>query len=368
MSSIKLDSKKYSFSKLEKEYKGMNIPDLKIKIDGKDIIKDEGVAIEYIEVDLSIENADSFEFIVTNAYDLERKNLKWIDKILKVGKEIEISLGYRDAFKEVFFGYITSITIQSNRLDNGINIIVAGFDKSFLMMRGEKSKIWKEIAHSDIIREIGKRYTSKQEIDSTNLKYNTIGQMNQSDYDFIKNLAQEVNYEFFITGDTLYFRKYHKNKSPVLKLSLGENILNFDLQVDLAEQISSVVVRGWDSLKKEEIKVEEKKITKLGNGKSNGPSIIKKIGKENTVKHIYSTIHSSQEGKKIAKAIMEKTSMSFVVGNLEIIGVPQIRPGRYIEIENINEHIDNLFYITKARHIIDEDGYRTNMKIGGNTL
>ncbi|MCT4585839.1 MAG: contractile injection system protein, VgrG/Pvc8 family [Peptostreptococcaceae bacterium] len=367
-SSIKIDSKKHKVSSLEHKYKNMAAPEVKIYIDGKEIIKSMGMAVEYLDVDLSVNASDTFEFSVVNAYDHEESEIKWIDSKLKAGKEIKIEIGYTDELKEIFYGYITNIRISSEYEDSAIKVIVSGMDKSFLMMRGKKTNIWNNSSYSDVVNEIAKKYVSKKKVSSTPTVYDSLGQVSQTDYEFIKFLAFESGYEFFVTGDTLYFRKYHEDKTPITTLTLGENIIEIDLGVDIADQIGECVVKGWDSLKREEIMVKENSFTKVGSGKTSGVSIIKSIGKDNVTTNVITSLKSKNEAKIIGKGMMEKSSLEYVYGRVEVMGMPEIIPGRYIKIDKLGNKINDLYYINRVKHSINEDGYRTIVNLGGNTF
>lgn len=45
-----------------------------------------------------------------------------------------------------------------------------------------------------------------------------------------------------------------------------------------------------------------------------------------------------------------------------------LAPGRFVEVEELSSQADRKYYITYVRHVLDEDGYRTYLKAGVNSL
>ncbi len=47
----------------------------------------------------------------------------------------------------------------------------------------------------------------------------------------------------------------------------------------------------------------------------------------------------------------------------ECVGIPELEPGRCLEITDLSEPADNVFYITEVQHLMDSaHGYRTRIK------
>ncbi|MCT4593114.1 MAG: contractile injection system protein, VgrG/Pvc8 family [Anaeromicrobium sp.] len=364
--SLKLDTKSYDFHSLEKKYSGFNGPAFKILIDGKDVVNKEYMAIGEICVDSSIDKADGFYFTVINSYEMDKSSFKWSDKYFVAGNKIEIKFGYIDKFVTVFEGYITRVKYEF--LQGEVpKVVLSGMDASFLMMKGKKSLIWTKKKHSDIVSEIGKKYKLKTKVDATSIKFETIIQNGQTDYEFINYLADLNSCEVFTVGGTLYFRKLNSNKSSVINLEMNRTLKEFEYAHDIGDQISSVVVRGYNSMK-EEIQATAKSIDKLGSGNKDGLSLLRNLDKENTVHYIYDPVISQKEAEDRAKSLLLKKSMTFVEGEGSSVGIPEIMAGRYITIKGLWGTKDRLFYVTNVSHTYDHNGFNSHFKVGGNNI
>lgn len=362
---IKLDTKSYDFHSLEKKYSGFNGPAVKVLIDGKDIVNKEYMAIGEISVESSIDKADGFYFTIINAYEMDKSSFKW-EKYFVAGNKIEIKFGYIDKFSTVFEGYITQVKYEF--LGGEVpKVIISGMDASFLMMKGKKSLIWTKKKHSDIVSEIIKKYKLKAKVDNTNVEFETIIQNGQTDYEFINYLADINSCEVFTVGGTVYFRKINSDKSSTMTLEMNRTLKEFEIGHDIGEQISSVIVRGYN-IAKEEIEAKAASIDKLGSGDKDGVSLISSIDKENTIHYVYDPVISQKEAEDKAKSILLKKSMNFIEGSGVSIGLPEIMAGRYLTIKGLWGTKDRLFYIKEVRHIYDNNGFNSYFKVGGNNI
>jgi uncharacterized protein len=362
---VKIDNKSYKIDDFEKKYSGFFAPTFDISVGGKKT-NDSDVLINSVSVDTDTKKADYCSFTVVNAYDFENAEFKWVDDFFTPGKKIEVMMGYEDAKETVFEGIITSVLFNFPE-DESPEVIVTGMDNSFKMMKGSKSFTWLKKKDSEVVSEIASKYVSNNTIDSTEAQKSEIIQNGESDYKFVQLLAEKNNFEFFITGTTLFFRKPHKSKTPVIEISKGRCLLRLDVKHDIGRQIGSVAVRGWDHKKKEEFEEKVQSIETLGSGKD-GPSIIRSTAGSDKVEYIYSNEESKDNAKSRAEAVLGMHAMDLVSGEGECFGIPEIIAGKYLKLTGIAANLDKLYYIVSARHIINDNGYRTTFTLGGNDI
>jgi phage protein D len=360
---LELGTEQFQMEQLEKKYRNFFAPAYEILVDGTKIADE--IAVSSIRIETTIEStADSFSFRISNAYDIAQSELKWVDKFT-LGKTIDIKLGYVDKYVLVFSGYITSVTAD---FPNGSSpgIIVRGMDLSYLMMKGTKSRTWNKKKYSDIVKEIASEYGATAKVDATTTEFPAISQSNIDDFHFIQHMANMVNYDFFMVGKNLYFRKALTAMTPVLILELGKSLQSLSIDMNLADQITEVSVRGWDD---KELKVVEGKsgtIQKLGSGAKTGKDLL--AGQGTFTEYIYTNVSAQEEAKSYADALLNKRSMKLISGGGECIGIPDIRAGRYIKLNGLGTKFNQPYYLVSVTHIYDDDGYITRFQIGGNAV
>ncbi|MCR5451836.1 MAG: hypothetical protein K6F00_04310, partial [Lachnospiraceae bacterium] len=48
---------------------------------------------------------------------------------------------------------------------------------------------------------------------------------------------------------------------------------------------------------------------------------------------------------------------------VELVGIPTLVPGRFIQLQSFGDEVSNTFYVTSVRHVFDSDrGYTTRLK------
>lgn len=360
---LELETSSFTFDDLAKKYKDFYAPSYLISVDGTKI--SDTIAIEILRVETSIDGtADSFSFRIANAYDITNNEFQWLTTF-SLGKVIEISLGYVDKMSAVFSGHITSVVVDFP--DEGSpGLIVRGMDISYLMMKGTKSRSWNKKKYSDVVEEIAKTYGFKTHIDATTTEFPTLSQSQINDYHFIQNLANLVNYDFFVVGKNLYFRKPLTAMTALMTLEMGKTLRSLMIDMNLAEQITGVTVRAWDNKELKVIEAKSASITKLGSNSKTGKDIL--ASKGDFVENMYTNVTSVEEAQSYANAILNRRAMKLVSGNGECIGIPEIRAGRYIKLSGVGKSLDQTYYITGATHIFDDEGYTTRFQLGGNAV
>lgn len=370
MSELTLSTDSHTFEKLRQKYSNFHSPVLEILIGGKKLISELGIAVTKTTINSSLDGkADTFSFSVTNAFDPAEWEFRWVDDYLVPGKEIEIQLGYGSELSSLFFGHITAISFSC---EDNPTITVKGMDKSFLLMVDNKSTTWNEKKYSDIVKELGQKYGLSTHVDETVQTIQTITKTGaQTDFQFLNHLARICNYDFFIVGKHLYFRKPLTNMTPVLTLVWGVSLRSFSLDVNIASQATSFTVTTIEKNKTvlQLAKATSTDIDKLGTSSKTSADLLRSIGEyfdkyESTQKR-----DSPEEMKAVAKARLNKLAMNLLDGSCEAIGLPEIRAGRYIVLEGMGKKLSQPYYITSVTHSIDvASGYVTTFHVKGNTI
>jgi len=366
MSNIKLNSDKFTFDALETKYRNFIAPGFKLFINSKDAVR-EGMAITEVQVETTTSPAaDTVSFVVANAYDPVSRDFQWLDQLLVPGKPLEVHLGYTDRLEPIFFGYVTAVNIDFSS-GEAPTIGVTGMDLSFKMMRGSKAETWANKKITDVAKEIGQTHGATSfVIDATTNTVTSLPKKPVNDYQFLLGLAKGLNYEFFVVGKTMYFRKKNQQKTPLMTLSWGKHLSRVHLEQNLADQVTEVKVRGWDPKTQKVIEGASSSVNKVGSGTRTGADLLKTMGSfEET---LYLNVTDAQEAKQKAEAVMNERAMQLVSGNAECIGLPELRAGRYIKLDGLGQRLNQTYYIQSASHAIDSSGYKTRFNIQGNVV
>lgn len=358
---------------LANSYGNFYAPAYSVRLGQDDMVRDLAIAVSQVEVDLVLGAASHFSFTITDCYSHKLHEFKTgrgadLLKLLTFGAEIQVCMGYRDAksMPVAMVGTITEIT--TNFPDGGSpELAVSGYDHGFAMTLGKSSRKWTKARDSEAAAEIASFNNLSARIERTKEQHEQIEQNQLSDWEFLKKLADRNHYELFVDErKTLHFAPPDDRATAVVKLKYGEGLLSFKPQANLAGQIAAVEVHGWDTKQKKPIVGRASAGEESGlSGKSGGQILngfIRDPQKRPTLR-LRQPVFTQAEADQRAKAALNERAKQFLTGEGETIGLPEIRPGRNVELDKLGVPFSKTYYIEKATHRIDTGGYRTRFSV-----
>lgn len=354
-----LMSGSYTYEQLENKYGNFMAPAVKILAGGSDILSSLDLGLYSMRITLSLEAASSVEFRLFNCYD--RKNSTFSSQVkdkLKPGTVLEIAIGYLKNVTTVFKGYVAFCGADFDEIPA---FSVIAMDARRLMMTGGKKCLLHDVSnYSDAFQRVIGNYSKlcSPEVDATSDQLKKpISQMS-TDYDFITRELignGRADREFFILGEKAYFRKPQKNKSPILGVSYGKGLLR--LHALLGYLDLKVKVSGYDAEHQKAVSGEQKVSGVLSQSKvmSDTPMLLLADPDADT----------ADKAKSRAEAIATKEKSRQAMGNGTLVGMPEVVPGRFLKIEEMDSMVDRKYYLSEVRHIMEEDIFVTEFDIGG---
>jgi phage protein D len=367
------------FSELEETYQDFYVPQFQISVNGKDLLdRKDPVEVFGVTVNNTLDGADDFAFTVNNPVEPESREFPYlVDGRFEVGADVLIQAGYVDKIKPLLKGLITSVDVSFP--SNGVSqLTIKGFDYSHKMMKKKLSESFgstdEPVKFSDIVNQIAGKEEYRLGTDNivdTGQKHRLVKQDRESDYDFIKKkLADRIGFEVFVFEDNIYFRPPASNKEEVLTmLEWGKTLLQFSPQVNIANQVTEVQVRGWNPDNQEPIVGRARRGDEHGRDRrrqSGGDRVEASQG--SVVRHYWIPVADQQEADRLAGSILDKLSEGFVKGTGECIGIPDILPGNNIELNGLGSKFSKKYYIEKTTHSITTSGYKTTFTVKENTI
>lgn len=358
---------------LAKDYGDFYAPAYAVRVGRADLMRELLVAVSQVEVDLVLGAASRFSFTVTDCYSHKLRIFQTgrgadLLGILTFGAEIDIYMGYRDAKSTpiAMKGIITEISTSFPE-SGSPELAIAGYDHGFAMTIGKNSRTWSKARDSEAVHEIASFNNLAAIIETTQETHAQIEQNQESDWEFLKKLAERNHFELYVDeGKTLHFAKPNDKAAAVVQLVYGEGLLSFKPQANLAGQISKVEVYGWNPKTKKEFigtatTGEESGLT----GKSAGQylkTLVRDPSKQPTLR-LRQPVFTQSEANQRAKAALNERAKEFLTGEGEAIGLPEVRPDRNVELAKLGVSFSKTYYIQQATHKIDSNGYRTRFKV-----
>lgn len=360
---------------LSSNYGDFYVPAFSVRIGREDLVRDTLVAVSQVEADLMLGAAARFSFTVVNAYNIELRtfttggNKKLLD-LLTFGAEVDVCMGYGDARATplMLSGVITEIATSFP--DAGTpELVVSGYDHAFPLTTGKNSRTWQKARDSDAVHDIASFYNLQANIETTSEKRPQIEQNQESDFEFLKKLADSNHFELFVDAQrVLHFHRPHDKADAVVRLAWGEGLISFKPEANLARQVSKVEVFGWDPKRKEKIvgvalAGQESGLDAKGRSAGQRLNAFVRDASKQPALRLRQPVFSQAEAEQRARAILNERAKEFLTGEAEAIGLPDIRPDRNVFLDKLGDPFSKTYYIQQATHKIDSGGYRTRFKV-----
>ena len=173
----------------------------------------------------------------------------------------------------------------------------------------------------------------------------------ERDYEFVVKVAKKFNYDFFVLGGTVYFRKAKSDVTKQITLTPGARIVSLSVEYDMTGLVEEVEVRGLDVSKGKIVNSSVKNSNKLSMGNK-----AKSLLTGSKFVYVDPTVSAAADAEYRAKYLFE--DMSYRYGTLEMtmVGLPDILPGRYLTIADLGDAVSNDFYVQSVRHTMSRDG------------
>lgn len=359
-----MDQKTYDWTALGKKYDDFSAPSFQVSVDGKELNIGK-YHIPSLEVELTSDGtAGGCSFTIENQFDYEKS--KWDNSAadtIKAGAKLIVTGGYVQK-KELFYGYVDDYSFDFQE-DGCPRMTVTGIDgMGYLMSLREPIYAGKkkptEIVKSILNKSVSAGFAKKVTVGALSGFDTPLVKEQIDDWKFLNLLSQRFGMSLFVVDGELIFDDVTSRTSPIMKLTLGEGLFSFRKRVSLAHQVGKVEVWGRDTNQKA-VKGTASSVTAGGSGKS-AAQLVSAL-KDATLREYSEFARTQDECKSLAQRRLNGIAMGLVSGGGECIGMPELIPGRYIEIDGGDKHSNGSYFLTKVKHLFTDEGYRTSFEI-----
>ena len=347
------------YQTLENKYGNFIVPAIKIKSNGMDLISKNDLSVTELTVTLSLETAGMAVIKIAGAYNVEKHSFdSKVKGLFKLGTIMEIELGYLSATTAVFKGYVAGFGTE---FGDEPTLVVKLMDARKLMMTsGIRKQLYSDKNYSDIFKKVMGRYSKLCSIKADATTDNLTSPVSQStsDYNFVRNellKKGKSEREFFILYDKAYFRKPCSSKTPIMSVTLGRELLRLSTMADYLD--TEIQVIGYD--RQNSKSVSSKVIAKCDS------SMMPVLSPTQQQFFIDPDADSEEKAKIRANSIAEKMKRESSFAEGELIGLPEIVPGRYLKVEDVDDLADKSYYLSEVTHYVTEHSFRTTFESRG---
>ncbi|MEE4000444.1 type VI secretion system tip protein VgrG [Tenacibaculum sp. FZY0031] len=331
-----------------------------IKVDGK-IIPDT-VEVERIIVEKSINRIARATLVILDGNAATEGFSVSSSTTFVPGNKVQIAVGYDSVNEPVFEGIITKQNIRVHGT-TGPTLEVECRDEAIRMIVGRKSLTFSKKKDSEIISSIIGTYSGlSADVTATKTKWAEQVQYYTTDWDFIMARA-EINGMVVTTlnGKVAVFPP-DKDKKSVLEIEYGNNLLEFNADLDAITQLASVKGESW-GFPSQKITASSASNNYAGAGNLSSKKLSEVVGLKEFKVQTTAPL-AAADLTNWSKATLLKSEFSKIRGEVKFQGSNNVNPGKYITLTGLGDRFNGDHLMSNIIHTIAEGNWITEVTVG----
>jgi phage protein D/phage baseplate assembly protein gpV len=264
-----------------------------------------------------------------------------------------------------------------------------GYTEDHRLQRERHTRTFVTMTDADIARKIAQSNGLQiGEITPSRAVHAHVGQVNQTDWEFLSGRAAAIGYEVRVSQGKFFFRQ-RASGAPVTLMML-DNLVSFSPRVTAGNLAPEAEVRGWDPLAAKVIS-ERVEVTSAdtvvgaglqatlagvrGRPDVRPPAGSSQYGQTGPPPSERATVVSDQPVpsgvnggpaiKARAQSLAGRLAATFAEAVGESIGDPWLSAGRAVEVSGVAAPFAGRWMLTRARHVLELGRYRTGFEVSG---
>ncbi len=390
-------------------------PQFEIKIEGvglpRDILRDV-IQITYKD---NIKELDSFELTINN-WNPTTRTFKYVGAETKESlrestpesqrfrlfepcqKKVEVRMGYVGGSMQLMMKGSTTTMEPNFPQSGGSTLTVRGLNVLHELRKKQFTNSWKDMRDSEIAEDIAtlrvpekdcRKSTTRPKLErrfplpivvSEAAKAKepylpNVAQKSQYDIDFLLCRARQRGYVVYVKEGNprgrgaerqqhLYFGPSDATDAPpaardvTFVLKSGVSLIDFKPTLTTANQVKSVMVKGWNRRTRQcirgsvDLQHQDLRIN------TDLYYLLEECDQREEIV-VDEPVFTPAQAEKRALALLRERLKQMVQASGTCVGLPDLRAGQRVEIEGIGSRFSGTYFVTETTHTINDKGYQT---------
>lgn len=351
------------FTNLYETYRAFRKPTFTLKVNNTQLDVGEGAAVRCMECRLTtLREAGSLSL----SAELEPQSDlgdTWLNAI-QLGAVCTLSLGYINTEKTVFSGFVYEVTWDDPSCSGVQGIEITCLDARGQLMLSSCADAGSARTLSQLISALLQQTCCTRMTSATieavpqdwDLPFQRTG---STDFDILCRIADFLCYEFYSFADSTYFGPARPSPDTSVIFDGKNGLLSLRRRRSLAGQCAAVAVSGSDD-NGERLYAREARESDSGFGMGQAGSALTM-----DLHQAEPAVRTMAQATYLAKARMQDRQHRSGMLLGRCTGLPELRPGRFLEVAGLGEQVNGSYYVQTVIHTIDETGFETYFEAEG---
>ncbi len=344
------------FSELSQTYGGMRLPSFALSVGGSALESGPGARLLRAECVLTA-RTQAGSLAVTARLDPEGDAAAgWLDALQR-GAEGTFSLGWEGTNTQVFSGLLYEV-VWSDPLSGGAMEAEAVFlDAKGKLALTSLADAGAERTLSQLVQDVLDASGASSTVETVPEDWDLpVRRQGEDGCRILRETAELLCWEFYDHNGTVYFGPPRPESDAVLEYDGPGGLTELCRRRTLAGQCGGVAVSGADG-------AGERLWSKTDRTKDSGYGTDKMGSVLSGFLHTpESAVQTMAQAQYLSQARMEAVQHGSGGVFGRGVGLPELRPGRFIKLSGLSEALNGSCYVHTVRHILDESGYETSFE------
>ena len=281
---------------------------------------------------------------------------------LKPGNDITISAAHGTGSDLIFKGMIVKHSIKIRKKSSVL--IIECRDKAAKMTTVNYSKYNKDVKDSDIMQDLLGKYSLDATVDATSVQHKELIQYNATDWDFMLCRADANAMLCFNEDGQVKLAKPVFSGKSVLTATFGDNIIEFDAEVDNRLQPKGVKATSWDYTQQalvDGVDAADPSVKSPGN--FDATELAGEVASDE-LQLSHSGPIAQDELQSWADSKLMRHRLAKVRGRVTIDGTSDVKLGSIFSLAGVGDRFNGDAYITGIRHTVVDGIWLTAIQFG----
>lgn len=278
--------------------------------------------------------------------------------MFKPGKKIRIDMGTSNNKQTLFSGIIISLKLEIVNQEHP-QMDVECRDNAFHATLSRRNNVFEKQKDSEILKSMLKEYGNVS-VDSTGETYPSLVQYYCTDWDFALSRANANGLFILSHKGNIAIKKPAINASPVLTVTYGKDLIDFDGTISSGDQYTTTEAIAWNPQQQNTTSATASPPPVNPQGDLSLSAL--KEGDKYLIQTDTNLSASALKSWTDGQAL--KAALARYQGSIEFYGSPEVVPGCIIELAGLGKRFNGNAFIGWVEHTIENNEWITRAGMG----